>query len=1137
MRTKVLFGIAATVAFAASCSDEIPAGLYLTPPGEGPEVVFDLSHRPLPDIPVPNDVATFADPTSRTGRRLNVSLLAPTQLEREARDGFNDVEGWGTFAPISVSFARGKGTPETEPAIDLEAVRARMQNDGWDLRDDPVYVVNLRTGIPVLLDVGNGNFPVTIRDLGNYYPNDPRAAQQNTVFETVEEGAGLGASDYRPSLDTDFDGVLDHPNTLPKPGGIPGVDDVLTWYEKETDTLVVRPLLPMEEMTEYAVVLTARLVDSRGRPARSPFAAVHHPTQRDAIARVAQVLSDPTRANYYGDLAGSGLRHVAFAWSFTTAPTTDDLRLLRDGMHGRGPFAHLAGDFPPKATAFRAAGLIHDPKEDTPGWKDTPRCKAVAQKPFVVHYADVKSTIHDLIARVFPLSAPEVRALEDSLDQVDHFVLGSFPSPYFLGDPQHEDPATRFNLDYKNGTGRVGTDMGHFWLAVPKANAKGAQPFPTVVWGHGTTLNAAEILIRAGYFARQGLATFGFDGPGHGLVLDQGTTLLATGLFYDACLVPWVDGFTAGRAHDLDGDGNADPGGLLWTAHIFHSRDNIRQTVLDGIQATRVLRAMDGRPGEQDYDDDGKPELFGDFDADGVPDVGGPNAKLFSSGDSYGGIFAQIHAAMDPNITAGVSISGGGGLTDVAARSYGVVDSVVEQTISPLVVAIPAKDRPSDGTPGATLCTGEQRSVRLVVNDLTNSREVEIACLSPAELDVGYTIVVRNVDSHEVRCARTTSDGRFRAPIPATAGDRLSVELTPQTDAVLSYKTCEYVDGGKPARLITTFEKPAAAYRPIADPSVVCGSPEGCQQYRSTLFPVGSSLVAPQGGLGLRRQTPELRRFLQLSQTALDAADPVNFAPLYMLRPNPLPDGTTAPPKPFLAANTVADGFVVVESGHTFARAMGAIPFLEPTALGRMPEYGDYVTPAALYAALGHTTPNQVLIDNFAIEGVARLARRPADLSCAPNYQKTAECTGSTTPDPSTCAETVFDPDWHSEGRNRFGAQHPSSPLRLARRAPLHVTDAQSLDATWEPRLVGVPFGTDGAWVPKDPIVGLVDAYVSPGGAHVWVNADPCKAWDEAVYYDQLAGRFFATGGTDVYFLSHPSTHACLMDQSCDFLQ
>ena len=1137
MRTRALLGaVVVAAAFAGSCSDEIPAGLYGTPAGDGPEVVFNLTHRPLPDIPVPNDIATFADPTSRTGRRLNVSMVAPTELERSGRDGFNEVEGWGTFAPISVSFARGKDTPETEPAIDLEAVRARMQGDGWDLKDDPVYVINLRTGVPVLLDVGNGNFPVTIRDRDRYYANDPRAAEQNVVFETVEEGAGLGASSYRPSLDTDFDGVLDHPNTLPKPGGIAGVDDVLTWYERESDTLIVRPLLPMEEMTEYAVVLTDRLVDGRGRPARSPFAAVHHPVQRSAISRVAEVLSDPARANYYGDLAGSGLRHVAFAWSFTTAPTVDDLRLLRDGMHGQGPFAHLAAEFPPKASAFRAAGLIRNPSEDTAGWKDTPRCKTVAQKPFIVRFADVKSTIHDLISRVFPLSPPELRALEESLDQVDHFVLGSFPSPYFLGDPLHEDPSSRFQLDYKHGTGRVGTDVGHFWLAVPKATATAKEPFSTVVWGHGTTLNAAEILIRAGYFARQGLATFGFDGPGHGLVLDRGTTLLATGLFYDACLVPWVDGFVAGRAEDLDGDGEADSGGLLWTANIFHSRDNIRQTVLDGMQATRVLRAMDGRQGDQDYDDDGKPELFGDFDADGVPDVGGTDAKLFSSGDSYGGIFAQIHAALDPNVTAGVSISGGGGLTDVAMRSFGVVDSVVEQTISPLVVAVPASDRKADGTPEATLCTGDQRSVRIVVNDLTASREIEVACLPPSELDTGFTVVVRNVISKEVRCARSTSDGRFRVPIPASAGDRLRIEIVPKPDAVVSYATCEYSDQVSPPRVIATFEKPAAAFRPIADASVTCAGPDGCQQYRAKLFPVGSDLVAPQGGLGLRRQTPDLRRFLQLTQTALDSSDPINFAPLYMLRRNALPDGTPAAPKPFLASNTVADGFVVVGTGHAFARAMGAIPFLAPDALSRMPEYADYVTPPALYATLGHQTPNQLLIDNFAIEAVARLARRPADASCAPNYRKNTECTATPTPNATTCAQTVFDPDWHSEGRNLFGAQHPAAPLRLARRASLRVIDAETLTDTWGPRLLGVPFGPDGAWVPKEPIVGLVDAYVAPEGAHVWIDSDPCKAWDEAVYYDQLAGRFFATGGTDVYFLSHPTTHTCLMDQSCDFL-
>jgi hypothetical protein len=41
-------------------------------------------------------------------------------------------------------------------------------------------------------------------------------------------------------------------------------DHLLTYYERETDTLILRPLLPLDEMTRYAVVVTDRTVDGRG---------------------------------------------------------------------------------------------------------------------------------------------------------------------------------------------------------------------------------------------------------------------------------------------------------------------------------------------------------------------------------------------------------------------------------------------------------------------------------------------------------------------------------------------------------------------------------------------------------------------------------------------------------------------------------------------------------------------------------------------------------------------------------------------------------------------------------------------------------------------------------------------------------
>ncbi len=1149
-RLGVTVSATLTVVVAIACSmDTIPTGLQPTPAGDGPVVQFDVTARPLPNIPAPNDVATFADPTSRTGRRINVSLIAPTDLEDDARSGFAEMEGWGTFAPISVSFSRAPGIALSEPAIDLEDLRARMQRDGFDTTNDPIYVIDLSTGVPALLDMDGGSFPRIVRDQQNYYANDPRVAEQNILLETAEEGAGLSQGDYTPARDTDFDGILDHPDTLAslvRPGGgnVHGVDDLLSFYERETDTLIVRPVVPLAEKHEYAVVLTDRLRDRLGRSVRSPFPVVYHPSQERSMTALQAVLGDARRANYYGDLAGSGLSHVAFAWTFTTAPQTEDLRLIRDGFFGKGPFARLATDYPPKMTAFRAAGLTSDQTlaGQPAGWQSDPTCAGSKTHPYIVRIDDVKATFSQVISRVFSLDTDSLAALIASLDSIDHLVVGSYPLAYFIGpDPTHENPTDRFQLNYKTGQGRIATDMGHFWITVPKAQpAKNlTQPFPTVVWGHGSTVNDAEIIIRAGYFAKQGLAMLGFDGPGHGLAVDAGTKLLLQSLLYNTCLVPWSVGLESGRAYDLDSDGTPDPGGLLWTAHIFHSRDNIRQTVLDGMQAARVLKTFDGRMGDQDYDDDGAPNVLGDFDSDGTPDVGG-TANLYASGDSYGGIYAMIHAAIDPNIVAGGSISGGGGLTDVASRSFGVVDSVIEQLITPLVVGVPASSRPHDGssTGTATVCAHDQMSVRFIVNDLIQSRELEIACLTNTELAGGMTVLLRNPINGELRCARTLADGTFRVAIPASQNDDLQLQIFNAPDAVDSYKTCNVTSGAPAGRAISKFEQRAAAFRPVGASNNTCDAPDGCQQYRDTFYPVGSKLVAPQSGLGLLRQSPDLRKLIQLTQAAIDSSDPINFAPLYMLHPNIGPDGKAQAPKPFLTSNTVADGFVVVGTGHSFARAAGALPFLPPSALSRMPEYADYVTPPLLFAQLGGTTPSDALADHYVLEGVARLKRAPAGPACNVNFKASTACTRAVPSiDATTCAETVFDPDWHAEGADHYDAQHFAIPLRLARRTDTLVVDVVTLDKTWSPRLTGAPFTPDGGFTPDAPLLGLMDAYVNPLGQHVWTTSDPCKAWDDAVYYDHALARFLASSGTDLYYLSHPTTHACLATQSCDFLK
>ena len=381
--------------------------------------------------------------------------------------------------------------------------------------------------------------------------------------------------------------------------------------------------------------------------------------------------------------------------------------------------------------------------------------------------------------------------LENSFPYVDHFVIGTFQSPYLVGsDPAHENPEESFDLDYTTGQGRVTTDTVPYFLAVPKATPGSQQPFPTVMWAHGTSLFSEESIVRVGYFARQGIATLAIDMPGHGLNLTSSQQSVAQIALGDSCNVEWLNGLTATRAHDINGDGVPDSGGYLWTSHIFHSRDNIRQSVIDEMQAVRLLRSFDGvAMSDQDFNGDGKPDLAGDFDGDGTPDLGGTSKPIYTSGNSYGGLVSMIHGAVDPYVVASAPISGGGGLTDIAEHSSLVPTPVLEQILSPLVIAVPSASRGA-GSQLPTVCGPSQMSLRLEVNNLLHSNELEIACLNPNELGPNMTVLVTNERNKVTHCARTDAQGLLRMPIASDVGDRLQVQVFAEPDAVTSYKSC-----------------------------------------------------------------------------------------------------------------------------------------------------------------------------------------------------------------------------------------------------------------------------------------------------------------------------------------------------------
>ncbi|CAN5912430.1 hypothetical protein BH11MYX4_BH11MYX4_13820 [soil metagenome] len=1145
-RLSLVVSATAILALGAACGiDTAPDGLRATPAGSGPVVKFDVAHRPLPEVPLPNDVATFADPTSRTGHRINVSLVAPTFMERNAREDFTSMEGWGISSPISVGFDRAPGQDPVEAAIDLEDVASRMQGDEHDLSNDPIYVVNLTTGLPVFLDVGNGYYPVVVRDPFRYFPNDPKAGESNLAFETTEEGAGLPQAAYRPELDRDFDGILDHPNTLGDKG-IAGVDNLLTWYERETDTLIVRPVLPLDEKTEYAVILTDRLRGGNRQPVRSPFASVHHAAQRSSIARVADVLRDKRLANYFGDLAGTGLEHVAFAWTFTTQPTHEDMVLLRDGLYGKGPFSRFASEFPAVMDVKQLAGSKPQGEDQGNLSATSAVCAKRAATPYAIklNEPDIKESFTTLFKEVFGLDAGDLAAVEAGFGNVDHLVVGSFKTPYLMGDPASRDPDTRFHADFKTGAADVHSDTVQWFLSVPRSKGPKKAPFPVAFWGHGVTGHSDEILFYAGDYARQGIALFGYNNPEHGLVFDESDEALASGRLSLNCLVPFLGAFKNGRAHDLNGDGKPDSGWFWWTAHIFHTRDNVRQGILDGMQAVRILRTFDGKTmSTQDFNGDGKPDLAGDFDGDGTVDVGGPNVSYFAAGESLGGIMSGIQGGIEPYMVAAAPMSGGGSLAlDVGFRSYGVVEAVTAQLMGPVVFSVPSSERPDkDKHKMGSSCGAAQRSVRIVVNEGDENHELEIACLEPAELSESMTVVVANVANGESRCARTGKDGRFEIAIPTSVGDKLDIQIYNAPDVVKSYDGCEVLRDSPVGRRISTWEKPALHALDVATPDTnKCEEEQGCAQFRDVFYPVGSSLVAPNEGFGFHRQSPSLLRFRDLAQAAFDPADPIAFAPYYMMKPLADENGVRVPPHALLNINTVGDNFVQIGAGLTFARAAGAIPFLPPSAAARYPEFADYATPQELYERLGRRTPMQFLVDRSVVEGIARLGRTSAGPSCKPNYRANATiCTKTNvTIDPLKCANALYDADWVSEGNMPYDQPHPEAPLRLARVASVHASDDASVAAAWEPRLRGVPFAPDNSgWSARDRVVGLLNHYLVPEGKHTWDVGDVCLAWDPATYGNALTAKFFASDGHDIYYLSHPKTHGCLVDGSCDFLK
>lgn len=872
----------ALILVATACAG--PAeGLRATPQGTGPMVVVDWDAEPLPEVPFPNDLSTKTDPTTRTGLRVNIPLDAPTHHEDETRRKLNELDGFGVYGAIQVQF---------DAPLDIDAILAAHPDDfhrAEAFDDDLLLVIDVTEGSPtygqpVPLDLGHGRYPYDAFDVNRYFANDPKAGHPALIFDTIDEDVNDNG-ELDPGEDLDDDGLLDIPNVWPPGGDI--FEDLLTFYDLQSNTLIARPAVPMLEGTTYAVVLTERLVGLDGAPIRSPWDYVHHTRQTGALEPLIDILPE----------FGLDIDDVGYAWTFTTGTPTADLRDIQRGLvRAEGPFAWMAGQYPAGIDAALQLSEIDDyDNYNAP----IERFLSVAEPLDLIG----QGAGADLLARTY-------------LEFADRLVGGSFTTPYLMGDT---DDAGRYDADESWqvdwATGSVVHDPRRvvFSCILPKETDEVKQPFDVVIYGHGYGSSRAEFLLFAPIITRMGKAACSMDFPNHGASLNEEEFTLARDILGIQGLGQLLTHFFDARARDLDNDGDPDSGGDQWTSDSFHTRDMVRQAVVDWMQWIKGIKACG--TGEMDLVEYGDTapvypavgsRLACDFDDDGVPDIGGPDGHITMLGGSLGGINLAVGAPVLQDVDAFAPIVPGGGLVDVGLRTRigGAVEAFVGRFLSPLVLGLPTED-------------GGLEIVQLV-NSVTKMRQLHIATIPT--LPVDGEIHVTNLDKGTVTVGNIPADGRFRIAIATDAahpGEKAILSGIPETGPEEGVVYTVPNNAGLGDELIVEIYEDGKLTHSF-------DSWEEDVLHEGVTYLAGSPLVAGSEGNGRRRGEAVARRQVFTTAMALEPGDPIAYAPAFFERPF---EDLGYGPRNVLVMPTPGDDQVPINAGIAVARAAGLVDF------------------------------------------------------------------------------------------------------------------------------------------------------------------------------------------------------------------
>ncbi len=1167
---------------------EAPKGLRGTPEGSGPKVIYHFTAKPLPEIPLPNDDATLFDPSSPTKRRINVSYFASTQVERKAREAFNGLDGFGSYAPITVSF---------DKAIDVVDLYERHNRhdpeEGHyrdDFRDDAVFLFNIdpsceRFSEEVALDMGRGRFPVTLfkhiksvenpkspqglafnfRKLFYFSAFDQHAMANNLLFEEWNEDLNQnGILDE--GEDRDGDGLLDVANLLdPKScdtfreGSIERqrciADGLMSFYERSSNTLIMRPVWPLEQGCRYAAVLTERLRGENGDPILSPFDEVNPAGQTQAL----QVI-EPWLERYQ-----LSVDDIAFAWTFTVGSQTTELEALRAGLYGAGSFSRLSEEFPIESlNLWKREDL--DVREQLPESVLKDRflpggCVGLGLSKFWLVRGEWEANLC---------------AIEADYSGMSLIFGGTFKAPDLLVNRDQEISATprypqtadeRWDIDLSKGQATYGDTEVTFWCGLPQekdqscspGNPEGkpfCKPFPTILYAHGYGGSRAEIAVgHLGRTTNMGYAMCALDAYGHGLnaLLSDHPDVQETSLAFrilDGYGIPdYQQLLMRGRDRDLNNDGLEDSGADMWTSDIFHTRDMVRQTSLEYMQFVRILRGFDGE--RRDGDD----YTMGDIDGDGIVDLGGPVAPIGMWGISLGGIIAGVLAGAEPSLDAVSPNAGGAGLVDIGVRSsqQGVPEAVMLPVLGPFLVGCTAMDddqRPRldeegkscfksegftpSGEEGELLPSGEvlrlqpgEMELAYLLNN--NARQTMVTFAKLTDVEPGDWIEVENLDNGEVKRRPVDERGRLMISVPAdalTASEkRPLLGLTDEDRAPVIYQNTP--DLGD-RLVIRHFKKSVAqtatnrdergeydvSVRLEATPAVTLSTFMWGAVFQGAIYPAEAPLVALQEGLGLSRNSTEYRRFLGLAQSAIGPGDPAIWSEKISQSPIKVDyDVYQGGHTHVLQMPTIGDTQVPTSTGIAAARISGVMgSWLRDQKRFPDPRYGwrelFQPLPSRLSRAGGELSVDQLLIDRYVVEGDTELQRwHEAVESSSIHYVIDSEEGEGLHP------YVLFDIDNISNGAARFscGLEEWSA-----------MNGEFNCPEEWEDRaqVFPVPYDPEGLRLTTEREPGRHDALriplLRPTGQHGIYNAQPFRFFDHDAYMVNYTTRFLGTRGARV---------------------